>query len=468
MEDKSILGTLGPQPASPIQPAASRTRLLRACSNGHRSGRAWVYLLALAALFVVGLSGSSIVGAGVVTVTSPDGLNLRSSPSTQAQVLAVISLGSVLTLTGDATSDGWYPVTFGATAGWAYGAYLTAGQFTPDQISSAPTLVASSASPPSPAAVTAAPAPVAISSAAVPTTAAAPSSVAASAPTSATSTVKSSAPASGAGAPAVLVQVQAGGVTAAVSLQAPTLIGNAPSVTMTVNTDALNLRASPSLASNVLTAAPKGTPVQITGTPINNWLPVSLNGLAGWMDGTYLAAAAAFNNSSAATNSATGLTAAAFGNPTLGTPAGPEAGLALAVLPPTTANEFIWPVKESRRITTIFKSYHQAIDIDQFPGGGNPTFSTADGIVTFAGGDACCSYGLYVIVKHRDGFYSLYSHLSKVDVGQGQTIRQGQEVGLTGNTGNSTGPHLHFAIYYNGLPFDPLKLLPGSEVQSGA
>jgi murein DD-endopeptidase MepM/ murein hydrolase activator NlpD len=239
--------------------------------------------------------------------------------------------------------------------------------------------------------------------------------------------------------------------------------------TLIVNTDALNLRTQPSLTSNVITAALKGTSVQSTGVAINNWLQVNVNGLSGWMDMNYLASSTnAANSSTSATNSSTTLTAAAFGNPTLGTPAGPEAGLAVAVIPATTPGEFIWPVKDSRRITTLFKSYHQAIDIDQFPAGGNPAVATADGQVTFAGGDACCSYGIYVIIKHRDGFSSLYAHLSKLEVTQGQIVRQGQELGLTGNTGNSTGPHIHFAMYYNGLPFDPQSVLSGGDPEAGA
>jgi murein DD-endopeptidase MepM/ murein hydrolase activator NlpD len=238
---------------------------------------------------------------------------------------------------------------------------------------------------------------------------------------------------------------------------------------MTVSADALNLRTQPNLTSNVITSAPKGSSVQLMGPSVNNWVQVNLNGLSGWMDQSFLAAATnASNSSTSTTNSSTTLTAAAFGNPTLGTPAGPEAGLTVATLPPTTAGEFIWPVKDSRNITTQFHSYHQAIDIDQFPAGGNPALATADGEVTFAGGDACCSYGLYVIVKHRDGFSSLYSHLSKVEVSQGQMVHQSQELGLTGNTGNSTGPHIHFAIYYNGLPFDPQQLLSGGLNQAGS
>jgi murein DD-endopeptidase MepM/ murein hydrolase activator NlpD len=289
--------------------------------------------------------------------------------------------------------------------------------------------------------------------------------------------------------PSVLNQNQGqntGNLSASLTLPVPSALGGgSATLTMTVNTDALNVRTAPDANSSVVTALPQGTPVQVTGAPVNNWLPVKLNGLSGWMDGTYLSASALSLNSSTGTgantgtgsgagsaatlNSVSSLTAATFGNPTLGTPAGPETGLALASLPSMAAGTFIWPVT-GRRISTLFKDIHQAIDIDQFPSGGNPAVATADGIVTFAGGSACCSYGLYVIVRHRNGYSSLYSHLSKVEVTQGQIVAQGQELGLTGNTGNSTGPHIHFAMYLNGLPFDPLKVLPnaGVDVEAGA
>jgi murein DD-endopeptidase MepM/ murein hydrolase activator NlpD len=187
------------------------------------------------------------------------------------------------------------------------------------------------------------------------------------------------------------------------------------------------------------------------------------------MDSTYLASASlSASLGPSTTNSSAPLTAAMFGNPTMGDKAGPEADMTVAFAPAGTQGKFVWPVS-MRRITTSFKSYHQAVDIDQYPAGGNPAVSMADGIVTYAGGEACCSYGLYVIIQHRDGFSSLYSHLSKVEVSQGQLVRQSQEIGLTGNTGNSTGPHLHFAIYLKGQPLDPLSVLPpGADVWPGA
>jgi len=87
--------------------------------------------------------------------------------------------------------------------------------------------------------------------------------------------------------------------------------------------------------------------------------------------------------------------------------------------------------------------------------------STSAGTVTFAGGNACCSYGLYVIVKHSDGYTSLYAHLGSVSVSEGQEVKQGTVLGKSGNTGLSTGPHVHLEIRKDGVAIDPLTLLPG-------
>ncbi len=403
------------------------------------------------------LHGNTAFGAGVATVTSPDGVNLRTSPSTTASIVTVIPLGTVLSLNGDSTPDGWYTVSYGGSNGWVFGAYLAQGQVSLDQLQNAPALTALPAPTTSPSVLS--------------------TSTGEPAPATSTSTIKTTVAAGAQAAPspsasgAAAAPAVATAPVTAVPQSAPVLL------TATVNTDALNVRSAPTTASPVITSVPKGTPVVITGAAVNNWLPVQLSGLSGWMDEAFLSApglSSAAGGTGTGTGSAptlntnTSLTAAAFGNPTLGTPAGPEAGLALASLPSIPASTFIWPVT-ARRVSTQFHDYHQAIDIDQFPAGGNPAVATADGIVTFAGGSACCSYGLYVIVKHRNGFSSLYSHLSKIEVTQGQIVTQGQELGLTGNTGNSTGPHIHFAMYLNGLPFDPLKVLaPGADYEAGS
>lgn len=82
---------------------------------------------------------------------------------------------------------------------------------------------------------------------------------------------------------------------------------------------------------------------------------------------------------------------------------------------------------------------------------GTPIYSAEDGTVLGSGNtDASCSgvsYGKWVLVKHNNGLTSLYAHLSVIQVSAGQTVSAGQKIGLSGNTGYSTGPHLHFTVY---------------------
>lgn len=69
------------------------------------------------------------------------------------------------------------------------------------------------------------------------------------------------------------------------------------------------------------------------------------------------------------------------------------------------------------------------------------------------------NYGNYVIMSHTDGFQTLYGHLTSYSVVKGQQVAQGAVIGLSGNTGYSTGPHLHFGLYKRSLALNPLKYL---------
>ncbi|MFF9122844.1 M23 family metallopeptidase [Streptomyces sp. NPDC014889] len=72
------------------------------------------------------------------------------------------------------------------------------------------------------------------------------------------------------------------------------------------------------------------------------------------------------------------------------------------------------------------------------------------------------AYGNAIVIKHADGTYSQYAHLSRVDVRIGQVVASGQHIALSGNTGNSTGPHLHFEIRttpHYGSALNPLAFL---------
>jgi murein DD-endopeptidase MepM/ murein hydrolase activator NlpD len=71
------------------------------------------------------------------------------------------------------------------------------------------------------------------------------------------------------------------------------------------------------------------------------------------------------------------------------------------------------------------------------------------------------AYGLTVVIEHLDGFISKYSHLSKALVTEGQTVQLGQEIAIMGNTGRTTGPHLHFEILKLGKHVNPSEYLMG-------
>lgn len=103
-------------------------------------------------------------------------------------------------------------------------------------------------------------------------------------------------------------------------------------------------------------------------------------------------------------------------------------------------------------ITQRFGSGHKGVDV-AVPEG-TPVASTQTGKVVYAGWNDE-GYGNLVIVQAA-GQGTYYAHLSQVEVSAGQEISAGQIVGLSGNTGNSTGPHVHYELRINGTPVDPL------------
>ena len=126
---------------------------------------------------------------------------------------------------------------------------------------------------------------------------------------------------------------------------------------------------------------------------------------------------------------------------------------------------YMWPTP-SHRVTSPFgprkspggigSTNHKGIDI------GSVWYSTE--IVASKAGTVIISqysnsYGNYVVVSHGSGNTTLYAHMSKRLVSVGQSVKQGQVLGISGSTGNSTGPHLHFEITEGGVRKDPLKYL---------
>ena len=69
------------------------------------------------------------------------------------------------------------------------------------------------------------------------------------------------------------------------------------------------------------------------------------------------------------------------------------------------------------------------------------------------------SYGYNILINHNNGFKTRYAHLSEVKVSKGEKVEQSQVIALSGSTGFSTGPHLHFEVHVGGVPVNPLNYL---------
>ena len=101
------------------------------------------------------------------------------------------------------------------------------------------------------------------------------------------------------------------------------------------------------------------------------------------------------------------------------------------------------------------KAFHEGLDFSA--NAGAPIFAAAGGIVSAA--ETMPDYGKIVIVSHGSGLETRYAHTSKILVKVGERVEKGQVVALVGNTGRSTGPHLHYEIRLNGNALDPRKYL---------
>ena len=77
-----------------------------------------------------------------------------------------------------------------------------------------------------------------------------------------------------------------------------------------------------------------------------------------------------------------------------------------------------------------------------------------DGIVTTA--TYSSSYGNYIVIENEEGYATKYAHMDTLQVSAGQTVKHGEQIGTTGNTGNSTGNHLHLECSYQGTSYNPL------------
>ena len=103
--------------------------------------------------------------------------------------------------------------------------------------------------------------------------------------------------------------------------------------------------------------------------------------------------------------------------------------------------------------TTDSARYHPGVDIACARG--TPVLATGSGIVSFAGYDS--TYGYMVVLRHNDSVSTLYGHNDSLLVREGERIPVGSRIALSGNTGVSTAPHLHYELRINGQPINPLE-----------
>ena len=134
---------------------------------------------------------------------------------------------------------------------------------------------------------------------------------------------------------------------------------------------------------------------------------------------------------------------------------------------PRKKPQFDWPVWEARmtrgflpRGTKKRRRPHKGIDLAAPRG--SAVMASHDGTIIYTG-SGFKGYGKMIMIESNDGWATLYGHLDKTVVYEGKKVRQGEVIGALGNTGRSSGPHLHFEIRQLNGPLDPLPLLPAGE-----
>jgi murein DD-endopeptidase MepM/ murein hydrolase activator NlpD len=132
---------------------------------------------------------------------------------------------------------------------------------------------------------------------------------------------------------------------------------------------------------------------------------------------------------------------------------------------------FIWPIgvegcpytsspfgfRENKEIEEGKEGYNFHEGVDLCRKFGDDIVATANGIVVSI--STTEAFGNMIILKHKSGFETRYAHLNKILVKEGEEVKREQCIGYLGNSGMSTGPHLHYEIRQNGLPIDPMLFL---------
>ena len=121
------------------------------------------------------------------------------------------------------------------------------------------------------------------------------------------------------------------------------------------------------------------------------------------------------------------------------------------------------PVQTTFRYSSSFgpRNGKQHKGIDMAGATGSPIYATADGVVSFAGWQT--GFGNVVKITHEFGFQTVYAHQSKIRVTKGQRVSRGERIGDMGNTGRSTGTHLHYEVRTNGIAVNPMNYIKAGQ-----
>lgn len=107
------------------------------------------------------------------------------------------------------------------------------------------------------------------------------------------------------------------------------------------------------------------------------------------------------------------------------------------------------------RIDPVYKTTKMHAGLDFAAPQGTPVYATGNGTIKLAGNTGN-GYGNHVIIKHGFSYETLYGHLYRIKVRTGGKVKRGEVIGWVGNSGKSTGPHLHYEVHKNGRPLDPI------------
>lgn len=124
----------------------------------------------------------------------------------------------------------------------------------------------------------------------------------------------------------------------------------------------------------------------------------------------------------------------------------------------SSTERFIWPTPGELSSAFGYRWGRLHAGIDLANNTGTVIKAARSGRISYAGWYS--GYGYTVVIEHDQGYVTLYGHLSDYIVQKNQYVKSGQSIAYMGNTGNSTGPHLHFEVQKNGIPINPYQVLP--------